>query len=45
MKNEMIVILSTFRPSYNIAQTSGIGLFRATAGKWDASIVRWGGLP
>lgn len=44
-KNGKIVIPPAFRPSYNIAPTAGIVVFRATAGAWDASIMRWGLVP
>lgn len=44
-KNGKIVIPPIFRPSYNIAPTAGIVVFRATVGEWDASIMRWGLVP
>lgn len=44
-KNGVIVIPPVFRASYNIAPTSGIVVFRAVAGAWDASIMRWGLVP
>jgi putative SOS response-associated peptidase YedK len=44
-KNGKIVIPPIFRPSYNIAPTAGIVVFRAAAGDWDASIMRWGLVP
>ncbi len=44
-KDGRIVIPPMFRPSYNIAPTQGIIVFRAGEGEWDASIMRWGLVP
>ncbi len=44
-KGGRIVIPPMFRPSYNIAPTQGIVVFRAGEREWDASIMRWGLVP
>lgn len=44
-KDGKIVIPPAFQPSFNIAPTAGIVVFRAGAGEWDASIMRWGLVP
>jgi putative SOS response-associated peptidase YedK len=44
-KDGKIVIPPMFRPSYNIAPTQGIIVFRAGETEWNASIMRWGLVP
>jgi putative SOS response-associated peptidase YedK len=44
-KDGRIVIPPIFRPSYNIAPTQGIIVFRAGETEWDASLMRWGLVP
>lgn len=44
-KDGRIVIPPLFRPSYNIAPSQGIVVFRAGESEWVASIMRWGLVP